>query len=341
MALQLGEIAQRIGAELHGDPGCAITGVATLDRARAGQLSFLYDRRYRRFLNVTAASAVILRPADLEACTVSALVTEDPYLCYARAATLLHPPPEFPGGVDETARVAPDAAVDAGAWIGPNAVIEAGAQIGDRAFVGPGCVIGAGVRIGDYTRLIARVTVVARATIGRRCLIHPGAVIGADGFGFAPDGGIWVKVPQLGSVQIGDEVEIGANTTIDRGALKDTVIGTGVKLDNQIQIGHNCRIGDHTAIAGCVGVSGSTRIGKRCMIGGGAGIAGHLEIADGVVIKAAASVTKSIPRPGVYSSVWPAREDSEWRRRVARFNRLCAKVRAVRPQEQSGGEEGA
>jgi UDP-3-O-[3-hydroxymyristoyl] glucosamine N-acyltransferase len=320
MPTRLGALAEHLGAELHGDADVLVHRVATLDSAGGGDVSFLFNRRYRRFLAVTGASAVILGHADLAACPAAALVTDNPYLGYARAAALLHPGPCVVPGVHATAEVGNGAEVDDSAAIGAYTVVGAGAIIGAYADIGPACVIGSGVRIGAYTRLIARVTVLAGATLGRRCLVHPGAVIGADGFGLAREGGVWI--PQIGSVHIGDDVEIGANTTIDRGALKDTVIEDGVKLDNQIQIGHNVHIGAHSAIAGCVGISGSTRIGKRCTIGGGAGFTGHIEICDDVVIGGATSVTKSIRKPGTYSAVWPAKEALEWRRSVGRFNRL-------------------
>jgi UDP-3-O-[3-hydroxymyristoyl] glucosamine N-acyltransferase len=322
MPVRLRDLAQHLGAELHGDGEGLILRVATLDSAGPGDVSFLFNRRYRRFLQVTGASAVILGRADLADCPVAALVTDNPYLGYARAAALLYPGPPVVPGAHATAQVAVGAEVDVGASLGPYAVVGAGATIAAGADIGPFCVIGPGVRIGEHTRLVARVTVMAEATLGRRCLVHPGAVIGADGFGLARERGVWIKIPQIGSVQIGDDVEIGANTTIDRGALKDTVIEDGVKLDNQIQIGHNVRIGAHTAIAGCVGIAGSTRIGKRCTIGGGAGFTGHIEVCDDVVIGGASSVTKSIRRPGTYTAVWPAKEAMEWRRSVGRFNRL-------------------
>jgi UDP-3-O-[3-hydroxymyristoyl] glucosamine N-acyltransferase len=322
MAVRLEELARWIGAEIHGDKDCLVSNVATLDTAQKGDIATLYDRRYRTFLKVTGASAVILSPADLPACPVSALVTDNPYLAYARASNFLNPPPEFSPGIHPSACVASGVTIDASACVGPQVVIEAGARVGAHAVIGPGSILHRQVTIGDYTRLVARVTVVT-GTIGRRCLIHPGVVIGADGFGFARDQGVWVKVPQIGSVHIGNDVEIGANTTIDRGALKDTVIEDGVKLDNLVQIGHNTRIGAHTAIAGCVGIAGSVRIGKRCLIGGGAGIAGHLEIADDVVLTAKAQVSKSILRPGTYMSAWPAREAREWKKRWALFSRLA------------------
>ena len=329
MAVRLEDLARAIGADLHGDKDGLISKVSTLDNANKGDLAFLYDRRYRSFLKVTGASAVILSSADLADCPVSALVTDNPYLAYARAAALLHPPEEIAPGIHPTAYVASGTVIDSSACVGPHAVIEEGARIGAHVLIGGGSHIGRGVTIGDYTRLVARVTVMT-GTVGNRCLIHPGAVIGADGFGLARDQGKWIKIPQMGSVRIGDDVEIGANTTIDRGAIKDTVIEDGVKLDNLIQIGHNTRIGAHTAIAGCVGISGSVTIGKRCLIGGAAGVAGHLEIADDVVLTAKAQVSKSILKPGVYMSAWPAKEAKEWKKRLFSFERLVRGVGSLR-----------
>jgi UDP-3-O-[3-hydroxymyristoyl] glucosamine N-acyltransferase len=329
MAIRLGDLADAIAAELRGDPDIEVARVATLDGAQAGDLAFLYNKQYRKFLKVTAASAVILYPDDSADCPVAALVSNNPYLAYARAATLLHPVSRCTPGIHASACIAGTADIDPTAYIGPLAVVEDYARIGAECVVGPRCLIGQGAVIGDYTRLVANVTLMYATTVGRRCLIHPGAVIGADGFGLARDHSLWIKIPHLGGVQIGDDVEIGANTTIDRGALKDTVIEEGVKLDNQIQVGHNCRIGAHTAIAACTGISGSTRIGRRCTIGGGVGIAGHIEIVDDVMIKAAASITKSIRKPGTYSSVWPAKEDREWKKRVARLSQLAAHNRTA------------
>ena len=243
MDLSLGEIARAIAAEVHGDPDLRVRRVATLASARAGDLSFLANRRYRPQLRTTEATAVVLDREFLEDCPGAALVMTNPYLGYARAAALLNPVPATPGGVDPRAVLAANATVDPSAWIGPAAVIESGATVGPRAFVGPGCVVGEGASIGEDTRLLANVTLCRGVRVGRRVLLHPGVVIGADGFGIANDDGIWEKVPQLGSVRIGDDVEVGANTTIDRGALEDTVIEEGVKLDNLIQVGHNVRIG--------------------------------------------------------------------------------------------------
>jgi len=323
MGATLRELAQCAGAELRGDPDIEIRGVATLDQAQPGDLAFLYNRRYRKFLKVTAASAVVLSAADADDCPVAALVMDNPYLGYARAATLLAPAFPSSRGVHPTAVVEPHARVDASAAIGPMAVIAAGAEIGAHVCIGSGCSIGRNSRIGDYTRVLGNVTVYESVTIGRRCTVHAGAVIGADGFGYARDGASWVKIPQVGGVHIGDDVEVGANTTIDRGALKDTVIEDGVKIDNLVQIGHNVRIGAHTAIAGCTGIAGSVTIGRRCLIGGAVGIAGHIEICDDVTITAKSGVHRSIATPGVYSSGWPVQDNRTWHRYIAALNRLA------------------
>lgn len=322
MAVTLGELADHIGASLRGDPEFLVRRVATLDSAGEGDVTFLFNRRYRKWLRITQASAVILAEGDLAECSVAALVTDNPYLGYARAAELLAPKETFVAGVHPTAWVSPEAVVDATASIGPHAVVEAGAHVGQQVLIGPGCVVGREVSIGAFTRLVANVTVCHGTRIGSRSCLHPGVVVGADGFGLARDQGRWIKIPQLGSVHIGDDVEIGANTTVDRGALKDTIIEDGVKLDNQIQIAHNVRVGAHSAIAGCTGIAGSTTIGKRCTIGGGVGMAGHLDIADDVTVLGGSNVTKSIPAAGTYTSVWPAEEKRSWWRKLALFNRL-------------------
>jgi len=282
--VSLGEIAVRFGLTLAGDPALRVSRVATLAQAEPGTLSFLANSRYRRSLPETRASAVVLAPGDLEACPVAALVSDHPYLAYARIAQLLHPAPRVAPGVHPSAVVAPQARIAESASVGPLTVIEAEVEIGERVEVGAGCLIQRGVRIGPDTRLVGQVTLYPAVEIGARCLLHAGAVVGADGFGFAPDRGRWEKVPQVGSVKVGDDVEIGANTTIDRGAIGNTVIGDGVKLDNQIQVGHNVVIGAHSAIAACTGISGSTTLGQRCMIGGMVGFAGHLTIADDVIV---------------------------------------------------------
>jgi UDP-3-O-[3-hydroxymyristoyl] glucosamine N-acyltransferase len=320
--LTLGELASVIGADLRGDPDLLVERVATLQGAGPGAVTFLSNRRYRHLLAGTRASAVILGPADAPDCPTAALVMANAYLGYARAASALNPPVAPPRGVHPSARVSDAARVDASAWVGPQAVVEAGAEVAAHAFIGPSCVVGEGVRVGAGTRLVANVTLCAGVALGARVLVHPGAVIGADGFGIANDRGVWVKIPQLGSVVVGDDVEIGANTTVDRGALEDTVIENGVKLDNQIQVGHNCRIGAHTAIAGCTGIAGSTTIGQRCMIGGGVGINGHIEICDDVQIAARSVVYQSITQPGMYASGTPLQPQAQWLRNLPRHRQL-------------------
>ena len=335
IALTLGELAAQVGAELHGDAACRIDGVAPLDRARPGAIAFLNNPRFRRHLATTAASAVILRREDLADCGVSALVSTNPYWTYARVAALLYPLPLLSQGVHPSAVVEADSQVATSAWIGPHCVVESGAVIDANVFIGPACVIGARARIGAGSRLEARVTVCHDVRIGKRALIFPGAVIGSDGFGLAGDAGSWVRVPQLGTVTVGDDVEIGANTTIDRGALDDTVIEDGVKLDNQIQVAHNVRIGAHTAIAGCAGIAGSATIGKRCTVGGGVGIAGHLEIADDVHLTGMTFVTKSITAPGLYSSGMPAETNRQWHRSIARYRKLDDMAARIKALEES------
>lgn len=311
---------------MHGDGDCLIEQVATLDNATTGQIACLFDSKYRKFLKVTGASAVIIPRQDLEFCAVPALVTGDPYLAYARVADLLNPVVETTGGVHPSAVIAESARIESSCDIGANAVISEEVSLGHHVSIGPGCVIEAGAMIGDYSRLLANITICHHVCIGKKVLIHPGVVIGSDGFGLAKDNGKWLKIPQIGSVRIGDEVEIGANTTIDRGALQDTIIENGVKLDNQIQIAHNVHIGEHSALAGCVGIAGSASIGKRCMIGGGVGLSGHLKIADDVTITGMSLVTKSITEAGVYSSGWPVRDARTWRKTVGRVHRLVASM---------------
>lgn len=323
----LGELAVRFGLELRGDPTLRVSGVATLHQAAAGSLSFLANPRYRKHLAATRAAAVVLNDDDATGCPVAALIAPNPYLAYARIATVLYPPPPAVVGIHPSAVVAEDAKIAASAAVGPFCVIEAGAEVGERAQLGAGCTLFAGARVGDDTRLMPRVTLYADVVVGRRCLVHSGAVVGADGFGFAPDSGGWVKVPQVGSVRIGDDVEIGANTTIDRGAIEDTIVGDGVKLDNQIQVAHNVVIGAHTAIAACTGISGSTTIGQRCMIGGMVGFAGHLTIADDVIITGCSLVSASIREAGSYSSGMPTVPSRQWRRMVANLRRFGEKER--------------
>jgi UDP-3-O-[3-hydroxymyristoyl] glucosamine N-acyltransferase len=321
----LGELAVRFGLELHGDPALRVSHVATLSQADAGSLSFLANSRYRKHLASSRASAIVVAPADADACPVAALVDSNPYLAYARIAMLMYPAATAAAGIHPSTVVASGARIAASASVGPLCVIEAGAVLGERVQVGAGCTILAGASVGDDTQLMPRVTLYPAVSIGARCLLHAGAVIGADGFGFAADAGRWVKVPQVGSVRVG--VEIGANTTIDRGAIGDTIVESGAKLDNQIQVGHNVVIGAHTAIAACTGISGSTTIGQRCMIGGMVGFAGHLTIADDVTVTGCSLVSASIREAGSYSSGMPTVETRLWRRMVANLRRFGEKER--------------
>jgi UDP-3-O-[3-hydroxymyristoyl] glucosamine N-acyltransferase len=325
--VSLGALAVRFGLTLQGDPDQLIYRVATLSRAEPGCVSFLANSRYHRQLATTRASAVVVTQQDSESCQVAALIDPNPYLAYARIASVLHPEPPLQSGVHPSAVVGSRARVHPSASIGPLSVIEDEAEIGERVLVGPGCIVQRGAQVGADSRLLSHVTLYSGVILGQRCILHAGAVIGADGFGFAPDHGSWVKVVQVGSVRIGDDVEVGANTTIDRGAIDDTVVENGVKLDNQIQVGHNVLIGAHTAIAACTGISGSATIGQRCMIGGAVGIAGHLTIADDVVVTGLSLVSASIKEPGSYSSGMPVVKSPRWRRMVAHFRRLADKER--------------
>lgn len=329
----LGELARATGAELRGDPASRVSGLAGLEEAGPDQVSFLGDRHYRRHLAGTRAAAVILAEADAASCPVAALVAEDPYLGYARAAQLLYPVSPPTPGRHPSAAVSERAQVDESAWVGPQAVVEAGARIGPECLVGPGCVVGRDVHIGAATRLVANVTICEGVRIGRRVLVHPGAVLGSDGFGLANDHGVWVKIPQLGGLRVGDDVEIGANTSIDRGALRHTVIEDGVKLDNQIQVAHNVRIGEHTAVAGCVGIAGSAEIGRRCTLAGQVGVVGHLKIADDVHVTARSVVYQSVIEPGVYSSGVPLQKNRAWLRNFPRFRQLDEMARRIKALE--------
>ena len=333
MIRTLGQLAEHVGGHVHGNADCKINGVATLLNAKPGDISFLANPRYSRYLSATAASAVIVDGSFITACPTNALVVTDPYLSYARIAALMNPPETLSPGRHPTAVVSDGSRIDATAWIGPQCVIEEGVEIGAQVMVGPGCFIGRGSCIGAGSQLVANVTICHGTRLGQRVILHPGVVIGSDGFGLANDEEGWVKVPQLGGVIIGNDVEIGANTTVDRGTLDDTVIEDGVKLDNQIQVAHNVYIGAHTAIAGCTGIAGSARIGSHCIIGGGVGIVGHTEIADNVHITGMSFVAHSIRKPGVYSSGTPLEANHDWRRNYARFHHLDDMARRLRRVE--------
>ena len=327
--LRLAEITARLGGVVRGaDAGVRIRQVATLKSATVGDIAFLSNPRYRSQLASTGASAVIIPDSFSEALPLPAIVCANPYAYYARLATLLNPPPTPAPGIHPS--VVSASPLPYSAHIAAQVVIGAGVRIGNNVHIHAGCHIGDGVSIGDHCLLHPRVCLYPGSVLGQRVIIHSGCVIGADGFGFAPDfdnnarpsSGEWVKIPQLGRVIIGDDVEIGANTSIDRGALDDTRIGNGVKLDNQIQIAHNCEIGDYTVIAGCTGIAGSTKIGRYCQLGGAAMILGHLEIADYCIISPGTMVMKSIHKAGKYTGILPASEHRQWVKNAAHLRHL-------------------
>jgi UDP-3-O-[3-hydroxymyristoyl] glucosamine N-acyltransferase len=340
MSIRLTELVERLGGELIGDATLVVTGIAPLDAATASHITFLSNAKFRSQAEHTQAAALILSPHE-HAALGSAyggvrIVTANPYAYFAHAAqwfAALSAPP-VAAGVHPSAVIDATASIAAGATIGPHVVIEAGAVIGDGARIDAGCFIGRDAVIGAQTHLYARVTVQHGCRIGRRGILHPGVVIGADGFGFANESGVWVKIPQVGCVVIGDDVEIGANTTIDRGALADTMIGNGVKLDNQIQIAHNCQIGDHTAIAACAGIAGSAIIGKYCSIGGAAMIHGHITIADRVHVSAGTLAMRSISEPGQYTGFYPITKHGEWEKSAALLRNLPSMRERMRAMEK-------
>ncbi|GAB4359453.1 MAG: UDP-3-O-(3-hydroxymyristoyl)glucosamine N-acyltransferase [Gammaproteobacteria bacterium] len=334
----LGELAKALNLELHGDPDCRISSAAPLYRAQPDELAFLSDRRRRKELSTTEAGAVILTAALADHYPGNRLISDSPHADFARAMYLLYPRevPEY--GVHPKAIISPSAELADHVTIGPGTVIEEGASIGEGSVIGAGCVVEKDAIIGRNCKIHSNVTIAHGVCIGDRVEIHSGAVLGADGFGLAKEGERWIKVPQIGTVVIGDDVEIGANTTIDRGALDDTVLEQGVKLDNQIQVGHNVRIGAHTAIAGCVGIAGSAVIGARCTIGGAAGILGHLRIVDDVHITAMSLVTSSITEPGSYSSGTPLEKSEEWHRNCVRFKQLDQMAKRLKKLEKQIAE---
>ncbi len=332
-SFSLAELAGLFGGTVLGDAAVRVRQVAPLETAGPDELSFLTNRKYQKLLSTTRAAAVLLSEDSAGATQLPRIVCKNPYASYARIAALINPDDRPAAGIHAKAIVDAQAKVADSAYVGPCAVIEKGAEIGDDVVIGPNCFIGQGTRIGAGSRLHANVVIYHDCVIGRHVILHAGAVIGADGFGMAMDEGHWLKIPQIGRVVIGDDVEVGAGTTIDRGALDDTVIEEGVKLDNQIQIGHNCHIGSHTAIAGCTGIAGSTRIGKYCMLGGNAMISGHLTIADRVVISGGTLVAKSIKEPGTYTAVYPMQPHAQWLRNAALVRHLDELMERVRGLE--------
>jgi len=336
MPIKLGELAAQFDCELVGDPDRIIDNVAGLQNAGPKSLSFLSNPKFRSQLAGTQAAAIVLRAEDVDDSPTASLVSDNPYADYARMAAVIHPPQRYAPGVDASAVVSATAEISPTAHIAANASIGDRSTIGDNVYVGPGSVIGPGCSVGNDCRLIANVTLVRDVTLGLRGMLHPGVVIGADGFGNAmtPDG--WVKVPQLGGVRIGNDVEIGANTTVDCGAIEDTVIEDGVRIDNLCHIGHNVHIGAHTAVAGMSGVSGSAIVGKRCMLAGQSGVVGHIKICDDVVVSGKAVISKDITEPGVYAGTFTAEPVGEWNRKVARFRRLGQLIERVSKLEKAG-----
>jgi UDP-3-O-[3-hydroxymyristoyl] glucosamine N-acyltransferase len=332
----LNELVKDLDITIKGDPNCKITGVSTIQQAQSGQITFLVNPLYKKFLTQTQASAVILSATDAESCTTNALIARDPYYAYAKIAAYFEVKSYVQPGIHASVTTGKDCKIDPTASIGANCVLGQGVKIGQNAIIAPGCYLGDNVEIGEHSRLDANVTLYHEVKVGKRVIISSGTVIGSDGFGIAKHQGVWHKVPQLGRVIIEDDVEIGANCAIDRGAIEDTVIEKGVKLDNLIQVGHNVRIGEGTAIAGCVGIAGSATIGKNCLIGGGTGVGGHITIADNVMITGMTAASKSIKEPGVYSSgVGGVVSNMEYKKNSARLHRLDQLIQRVKALEES------
>ena len=330
----LGEIASTLGLNLVGDDLCKIDSIGSLNNATPGQLSFLSNPSYIEQLEKTQASAVIIEDRFANSCKTNALISKNPYLSFAQATALFKPILSRASGVHESAVIDQSAFIDDSVLIHPNVIVEANVIIAPGSVIGPNCYLGEGVVIGENCHLCSNVSLYHRVKLGNSVLIHSGSVIGSDGFGFASDGKKQVKIYQLGSVLIGDHVEIGACTTIDRGAIEDTVIGEGVKIDNQVQIGHNCRIGEHSVLCGCVGIAGSVSIGKYCVMGGASGAVGHITITDKVHVSAMSLVSESISEPGVYSSGTWHMKTSDWKRSSVRFKQLDLIHKRVRELEK-------
>lgn len=334
MELTLEKLAIEVKGEISGDPAAKINNVATIKNAAAGQITFLCLKALRKYLPDTKATAVILKKDDLAACKTNAIVVDNPLLAYAKIATLIAATKNTTPMVHPTALIDSDIVLDDSVSIGAYTVVEKGAAIGKGCQIGSHCFIGENVSLKNNVQLHNNVSVLKDCEIGERTIIHPGAVIGADGFGNANDQGHWVKIPQLGAVTIGSDVEIGANTTIDCGAIENTIIGNGVRLDNLIQIAHNVEIGDHTAIAAMTAVAGSTIIGQYCMIGGTVAISGHLTIADRVTLTGRTTVLQSIKESGVYSSCAPLVENSKWHKNYMQMKKMDDLVKRVKALEK-------
>lgn len=331
----LAQLADLLDAKLVGDGQCEITGLATLQAAESGQLSFLSNPSYADQLKDSRASAVLIEEKFLDSCPGNKLVTALPYVAFARATQLFDNAPQQAAGIHASASIDPTAVLGENVSIAAHAVIDANVKLGNDVVVGAGCYIGQGASLGDGCKLHNNVTLYHGVSLGRSVAVHSGSVIGADGFGFAFDGAKSVKIHQLGGVRIGDDVEIGAGTTIDRGALEDTEIGNGVKIDNQVQIAHNCKIGDHTIICGCVAIAGSVTIGKYCIMGGASGAVGHISIADKVQVSAMSLVSQSIAEPGMYSTGTIQAKTPEWKRNALRFQQLDSIAKRLKEIENS------
>ena len=328
--LTLLELAHISGSDLQGDPDCIISNVASIDKATQGEVSFVRENKYKIHLSKTKASAVILPENMANDFSGNKLINSDPYLAYAKIVEALFPIENPNWGIHPSATIHKTATIAANVYIGENVVIGENSEIKSQAIIGAGCAIAKNCSVGRYTELKPNVTLYDACKLGEHCLIHSGAILGADGFGFVPQKeGKWYKIPQIGNVILGDNVEIGANTCIDRAALGSTTIGNGVKLDNLIQIGHNVTIGDDTAVAAHTAIAGSVKIGKRCRIAGAVAIAGHLEIVDDVTITGRSLISHAIRKSGVYSSGIVASENHIWRKNVARFRKLDDLFRRV------------
>ena len=335
MLFTLNELAEKTGARLSGPGETVIASVADITSGRAGSIVFVSNAKYTKYLRTTEASAVIATEKMLIGCDKPALVSEHPRVVFSKIALLLNPLPEVQPWISPQAVIAEDAAIDPSARIEACVVVQRGVSIGPGTWISPGCVLEKNARLGANTRLFANVTIGENCLVGNNCVLHAGAVIGADGFGFVWDQNAYLKVPQLGTVRIGDDVEIGANTTIDRGAIGDTVVENGVKIDNLVQLGHNDHIGEHTTISGQSGLAGSAKVGKRCILGGGVGISDNIEIADNVILTGRSNVANSIKQPGVYASVIPVVEAAKWRRILARIKQLDDLAKRIKALEST------
>lgn len=332
--LTLAELAAITGGELHGNGDLTVSSIAAMDKAGDEQITFLTNAKYRKHLGECKATAILIKFSELELCQTNAIVVDDPYLAFALVAQALDTTPEPASRIEASAYVAADAILGKGVCIGHNAVIESGVQLGDNVIIGAGCFIGKNANIGAHTKMWANVSIYHNVVIGDACLIQSNTVIGADGFGYANNKGEWVKIPQLGSVKIGNRVEIGSCTTIDRGAIEDTVIEDNVIIDNHIQIAHNVHVGYGSALAGSTTVAGSVKIGKYCIIGGASVLNGHIEIADGVTITGMGMVMRSIPEKGIYSSGIPLQTNKEWRKTAARTLKIDEMYKRVKALEK-------